>query len=254
MSADVPGGPVDDPPYDVSACYYDLLANRRGASALPSVPFFTGLACAGMDVLDIGAGTGRVALAVAPLVSTVYCLEPSPAMRVALLTKLSAHAELQERVTVLGMSAPQFTLQRRFHYAYLAGVMQFISSEQRPALFRALADHLYRDATLAMDMVDGTGDLDWAEVLVGECAVGDSRWSVHCSGERIGPMRTRMRMTYRTYLRGELVAEEREVRERQFHRPDEIRVELEAAGFRITGGSVAGQAQDDGGAIVASRR
>ena len=63
--------------YERSAHLYDLFDTK------PNVAFFACYAREAGDVLDIGAGTGRIAIPVAEQGVKVYAVEPSPAMRVA---------------------------------------------------------------------------------------------------------------------------------------------------------------------------
>jgi SAM-dependent methyltransferase len=244
--------------YDVSAFYYDLLAALQGDDALPSVSFFAGFARPGGSVLDVGAGTGRIALAMAAIGANVYCLEPSHSMRTALMSKLAERSDLWPRVTVLDARAPEFNLGRKFDYAFLAGVMQFIRTDERPLLFETLARHLHRGGTLALDMV-GEDERDWSDVLVGELLIGDCRYQVYCSGEAIGPERTSVRFRYRTSFLDSVIAEQVETREREMHRRADVAADLEAAGFAIIGAAghqagPTGQSDQDGGTMVAELR
>ncbi|MCK4413755.1 MAG: class I SAM-dependent methyltransferase [Candidatus Eisenbacteria sp.] len=61
---------------------------------LDTSPFFTQLA-EGVDaILDIGAGTGRIALALARDGHDVWCVEPSPTMLAVLKKKRAAQQKL----------------------------------------------------------------------------------------------------------------------------------------------------------------
>jgi SAM-dependent methyltransferase len=61
--------------YERSAHLYDLF------DAKPNVAFFGRYAREAGEVLDIGAGTGRIAIPLAGQGIRVYSVEPSPAMR-----------------------------------------------------------------------------------------------------------------------------------------------------------------------------
>lgn len=243
--------------YDAAAGYYDLFAAAQGTTVLPSLKFFAALVQPDQQVLDVGAGTGRIALAVAAKAGHVYCLEPSRAMRAVLLSKLAQRPSLRARLTVLPGGAPSFCLPARIHYAYLAGVLQYVSASDRPALFGTLAAHLHPGATLAMDMIGGQPGAGWPQRLLQEAVAGHCRYTLQCSAEPDGPSCLRMQLIYRTRLHGHVIAEDRAERIRHFHSPSETQADLLSAGFLIAGGSVAEPYRDDepaapdGGTLVA---
>lgn len=92
--------------YELVAGMYDLFAAAQGDAAPPRVSAFAELAQPGMRVLDVGAGTGQVALAVAEREADVHCVEPSASMRSALLVKLAQRPALWPRLTVSAGQAP----------------------------------------------------------------------------------------------------------------------------------------------------
>jgi SAM-dependent methyltransferase len=170
---------VDTDGYADVAGLYDLFAAAQGDSALPQVPPFTALAQPGTRVLDVGAGTGRVALAVAERRAHVWCVEPSASMRSALLAKLAGRRRLWPYLTVTAGSAPGLALTGVFDYAYLAGSLQFLSATDRRRTFVELAAHLRPGAPLALDMVEAepaVPRVDPAETVVAETEAGQCRY------------------------------------------------------------------------------
>ena len=81
--------------YERSAFLYDLFDRK------PNVDFFRRVAAGSASVLDVGAGTGRIALPLARDGHEVTCVEPSPAMRAVLVGKLRDKADLGGRVHIL---------------------------------------------------------------------------------------------------------------------------------------------------------
>jgi len=241
--------------YDAAAAYYDIFAASLGGAALPRVAFFADLAQPKTRVLDVGSGTGRIALAIAERSAEVYCLEPSPAMRAVLLSKLAARHRLHSLVTVLDRAAPVFRVDRRFDYACLAGVLQYIAVDQRPILWRTLREHMQPGGLLALDMVDDKVDSEWPERLVNDTCVGDCRYTLHCSGSANGRDQVIVRMGYRTWFDGQVVSEDLVERFRFIHRPVEVMAELEDFGFQVFDGSArhpsSGLPRADGGTLVA---
>src|SRR5262249_26290706 len=157
-----------------------------GEAALPSVAFFASLAQPNASTLDVGSGTGRIALEIAERGVEVYCLEPSPGMRAVLLSKLAARPHIKSRVTVLDGAAPVFRLGRQSDYACLAGVLQCIAVDQRRVLWHTLREHLRPGGLLALDMVDEAVATDMPEELVNDARIGDCRYTLHCSGSTTG--------------------------------------------------------------------
>lgn len=106
------------------AHWYDLLWNR-GETTPPELALLEPLARAAGHVLDFGAGTGRLALALAEAGVTVTCVEPSPAMRAVFLAKLAQRPHLFPRVTLLpdiAAAEPSVPV----GLAYLAGVIHHL--------------------------------------------------------------------------------------------------------------------------------
>jgi SAM-dependent methyltransferase len=248
----------NEDPYAFSAGYYDLFLT--GKDALPSVPFFAGLAKPGCRALEIGAGTGRVALAVAEQAASLYCVERSATMRAVLLAKLAGRPDLRERVTVLPGAAPTFTLGRRFDYAYLAGVLEHVPQDARPTLFGTLADHVEEGGTLALDMVLDDPVPDFGERVEAEVTVGECRYELSVAIKAETDDKARLRFIYRSYLGDELIAVEEIERDHMMHRPAGVLADLAAAGFEpVAGGALNGHTAGpadrlDHGSVIAVRR
>lgn len=243
----VPTGSGDA--YAEAAGYYDLFAAALGLAARPDAGAFAGFARPDDDVLDVGAGTGRVALAVAELGARVWCLEPSATMRVALLTKLAARPDLWPRVTVLPGAAPRFELGRQFDYAVLAGMMQFVAAADRPLLFATLRRHLRPDGRLALDMVDTEPVLEWDEIEVNQVHVGEWRYSLLVTARSVGPTSSRVTYCYRAERAGSQVDHVVE-RDRHHHLRPDVLADLTTAGFDGDAARDGG----DGGLLVCGAR
>jgi SAM-dependent methyltransferase len=238
-------------PYAFTPGYYDLF--RAHEDALPSVSFFADLTPPGADALEIGPGTGRLALAVAERARTLTCLERSATMRAVLISKLVLRPDLRSKVTVLRDTAPSFDLGRTFGYVYLGGVLEHVPPAERPTLFAAIAAHLEPGGLCAMDMVLRMPAPDQPERVMAEEDLGDCRYVLSAEAERLGPDLSRLRQTYRTYLRGELVATEVTERLHNMHRPEPVLKDLAAVGLHPAEGDGLAQATplpDDPGAVV----
>jgi SAM-dependent methyltransferase len=136
--------------YEKSAHLYDLFDQKE------NVGFFGRYASPGEEVLDVGAGTGRIAIPLAERGVRVVCVEPSPAMREQLRLKLTERPELDERVSVVAGDAASFDLKRTFPLAILSGTYDhFLDREERLASLRNIARHLQPTGILVFDVFLG---------------------------------------------------------------------------------------------------
>ena len=94
--------------YENSARFYDLF------DAKDNIRFFTRLASGLEEMLDVGAGTGRVDLPIAKSGVRVVCIEPSAAMRREFEAKLEAHPALRSLIELHAGDAASFVLKRSF--------------------------------------------------------------------------------------------------------------------------------------------
>lgn len=221
--------------YEAVAGMYDLFAAAQGDAAPPRVSAFADLARPGMRVLDVGAGTGRFALAVAERGADVHCVEPSATMRSALLVKLAQRPALWPRVTVSAGQAPGLGVDGPFDYAYLAGSLQFLDAAGRYATFTELAAHLRGGAILALDMVGGSPDLpvpDENDTVVAEAAIGRNRYLMTAAVVAASAQGVRIRYTYIVEEGGRRTVRTIE-RPRFFHDFNHVRADLNAAGFTV---------------------
>lgn len=244
-------------PYAISPGYYDLF-RAKSENALPSVSFFADLAPVGGSALEIGPGTGRLALAVAERVASLWCLERSPTMRAVLVAKLAQQPRLWSKVTVWDGAAPTFALGRQFDYVYFGGVLEHVAPDQRPVLFRTVADHVVPGGLVAMDMVLTEPAPDHPEKLMDEVSLGELRYTLSASATALGPDLSELRMTYHTYLGERLVATEPVRRLHHMHRQGPVLADLAAVGLLPADGDGDGivnvtNDQTDPGAVVVRR-
>ncbi|MCK4410057.1 MAG: class I SAM-dependent methyltransferase, partial [Candidatus Eisenbacteria sp.] len=136
--------------YERSARFYDLFDDRR------NIEFFSSCVRSAREVLDVGAGTGRIAVSLATKGARVWCVEPSPAMRAELEQKLDGEPALRERVTVLAGTARTFALDRTFEVCVLSGTFDhFVDRAERLASLTNIAKHLEPGGVLVFDVFLG---------------------------------------------------------------------------------------------------
>ena len=109
--------------------WYDLLWDRTSADQ-PDIAFLLERVRSGGTALEIGAGTGRIALRLAAQGVTMTCIEPSAAMRTVFLTKLAQQPALFSRVTLLPDDAATFHLPAPVPLIYATGVLHHWLSER----------------------------------------------------------------------------------------------------------------------------
>ncbi len=130
-------------PYALTAQYYDLLY----ASGAPNdLPLYHELASrqAG-PVLELGCGTGRVALALARAGHRVSGLDTSPAMLARLKAKLGDEpAEVRERLRLAEGSMERFSLAERFSLvlAPFRAFQHLLTIEAQQACLACIREHL----------------------------------------------------------------------------------------------------------------
>jgi SAM-dependent methyltransferase len=141
---------------DASAAQYDAIADLYDGYPgcyLEDIPFFLEEAGrAAGPVLEIGVGTGRLALVLAAAGVDVVGIDSSPAMLHVLARKRAQWPNLPGRVRALAADMRRFALRQRFPLAtipFRAFLYLLTRTDQRQAL-RAIRRHLLPDGRLLM--------------------------------------------------------------------------------------------------------
>jgi SAM-dependent methyltransferase len=185
--------------YERSAHLYDLFDTK------PNVDFFYHHAAQAGEILDIGAGTGRIAIPLARRGITVYCVEPSPAMRREFETKLQTDKNLRERITLIEGDAHSFAFGRTFPAAFLSGAFDHLLDDQeRSAALGNIGRHLHAGGCLLFDVFLGLmGDSPLAPA--GLVRVGGREIRRFVRGRVLPGGRKEIRLVFETYQDGALV-------------------------------------------------
>jgi SAM-dependent methyltransferase len=139
-----------DQGYEKSAHLYDRFDTKD------NIPFFLHYGRAAGEILDIGAGTGRIAIPLAEAGVKVFCVEPSAAMRAVFEVKLSQRSDLEKRITLIEGDAKGFDFGRTFSTAYLSGTFDhFLDDDERVASLLNIKKHLCVGGTLIFDAFTG---------------------------------------------------------------------------------------------------
>lgn len=136
--------------YEKAAHLYDLFDKKE------NIEFFYQYAKDAGEILDIGAGTGRIAITLAERGIKVYCVEPSPAMRREFLKKLSWNPEIKENINLIDGDASSFNFGRAFTVAFLSGSFDhFINDDERLLSLLNINKHLNPNGILVFDVFLG---------------------------------------------------------------------------------------------------
>jgi SAM-dependent methyltransferase len=139
--------------YERSAHLYDLFDDKE------NVDFFGHYAARAGEILDVGAGTGRIAIPLTERGIHLVCVEPSPAMRDQFRKKVDRRPDLRDRITLVPGDAASFRLERTFRAAFLSGTFDhFLDRAERLASLQNIARHLEPGGTLVFDVFLGLMD------------------------------------------------------------------------------------------------
>ncbi|MGH2460764.1 MAG: class I SAM-dependent methyltransferase [Chloroflexota bacterium] len=142
--------------YDAFARFYDL--DLEGCE--DDLTFWVQLARrTGGPLLEIGCGTGRVALALAKAGFSVVGVDVSPAMLAVARDKVAA-AGVARRVELVRADALDLKLDRRFPLAFVAlnSFGHFSESDEPARALERIGEHLEPGGLLALDLTNPTPD------------------------------------------------------------------------------------------------
>jgi SAM-dependent methyltransferase len=153
--------------YKKSAHLYDLFDQKD------NIEFFYHYASRAERALDVGAGTGRIAIPLAERGLEICCVEPSPAMRTEFEKKLTARPDLLDKIQLIPADAASFEVNMLFPVAFLSGCFDhFVNQEQRRASLENIHRHLTLGGVLVFDVFLGLMN-DKPLSPAGEVIVGD---------------------------------------------------------------------------------
>jgi SAM-dependent methyltransferase len=197
--------------YEQVAEYYDLMAVERWRQLGPvagSTP--SNVASSAGPLLDLGAGTGLMTVALADALpdASIVAVEPSRAMRTALIARLVTRGELPGRITVVPAPFSEAVMPPRLCGAVALGMLGHLTHDERRTLWRALAERLMPGAPAAIEIQPPDRPVAVPRARFTRIRLGEHEYEGWAQAEPIGRDRLRWTMTYRT-LRGEQVVDER---------------------------------------------
>ncbi|MGF6888661.1 putative O-methyltransferase YrrM [Nocardia sp. GAS34] len=188
--------------YAAAAEFYDLMATPYVASVEPALTaLLAGVDTLAGPVLEIGAGTGLSTMMVADAVpdARIVAVEPAPAMRAVLLSRLASRKDLRERITVLPTGFLDSELPAHCAAVVALGVIGHFDAATRPRVWRAIATALAPDGEAVVE-VQRPGRVEVsAERRYTQPRVGLLRYEGWSRAEPVDAESLIWHMTYRTY-------------------------------------------------------
>ncbi|WP_280235085.1 class I SAM-dependent methyltransferase [Nocardia cyriacigeorgica] len=177
---------TNNDPYALSAEFYDVMAAPHWElKRAVLVEALTGSGPITAPIIDIGAGSGLSTMTIAETVPEVpiHAVEPSAAMRAALVSRLLAHPDHAARVTVHPEIAEKVALPETLGAAVLFGVIGYLDRPARQQLWARLRDRLTPQAPIVVEYMPLDRPQPVPEMMIANQRIGQRDNEVHISGE-----------------------------------------------------------------------
>jgi precorrin-6B methylase 2 len=181
---------VEPDHYIQSAEIYDILSEPHWAARRPSVaqalarmmPSGAGL------VLDIGAGTGQCVKTIADTLpqARIHAIEPSGSMRIGLMTRVLADADLRRRVTVHPTAFEDALLPPNLDGVIICGCIGYFDKPARSRLWKRIAAGLAPSGTVLVDVMPVQEPCAVPHTRVASVPVGEHRYDIWLRGTPMG--------------------------------------------------------------------
>lgn len=201
--------------YDaISASWYDLFQPPTDPQEQQRVDFFRSFIQPGHLALDIGAGTGLIALPLALNGVFVSCIENAEAMRHALLIKAAQEPSLLPRLDLIAADAADFNLTASFHLIYACWMFHNLSPDKRRRFLQQVTAHLRPEGHFIL-ATSTTPPQPMPLTLFRQVQVGQTYYRLYMAQQVLDEHKYEMRFVYETQ-RGEII-EQNEVYSQGYH-------------------------------------
>ena len=193
-----------DPYGQATAEFYDLLETAMWDTfGLQMLDVLATVDPADGPVIDVGSGTGigLAYLRAAVPGASLYAIEPSKAMRVALHTRLAEFTELREQTTVIPTRFGEAPLPARSSAMVLSALIGHLTDEERTRLWSYIAECMPPGAPVVVGVLLPERPVHADLVKYRERAVGDLVYEGWQSGVPLDDRRMMWTMTYKVVHR-----------------------------------------------------
>ncbi|MFX0182365.1 MAG: class I SAM-dependent methyltransferase [Candidatus Hodarchaeota archaeon] len=218
---------VVDKGYEKAAHLYDLFDTKD------NIDFFYHYGKEAKSILDIGAGTGRIAIPLAEKGVNVVCIEPSPAMRHEFNKKLKNNPNLNKLITLIASDAQSFKLNDLFSAAFLSGSFDhFSDEEERISVLNNINNHLKLGGKLVFDIFIGFMR-DSPLSLVDTIKRGELEYQRFIENRILPRNKINVRLIYKIIKKGKLIEEIEQKSSASIITRNQVHKLLEKTGFKI---------------------
>lgn len=136
--------------YEKVSHLHDIFDNKDNIS------FFLHYAEKKESILDVGAGTGRIAIPIAEGGIKVYCVEPSPAMCREFKRKISWKREIEDNIILINSDASSYKFRKVSPLVVLSGTFDhFLDDNERISALENIHRHMEPGGKLIFDVFIG---------------------------------------------------------------------------------------------------
>jgi len=218
--------------YRSASKFYDLFGSKR------DLAFYRDVACqSGTEALELGVGTGRVAIALAHAGIQVLGLDSSTHMLQLAREKLAKESEgVQRRVTLILGDMRDFDLKRSFPFIYLPASTfdHNLTHDDQHRVLRCVHTHLRPSGRFAFDLdqTPETPDRTW---WIDRHELKGDRMVVRSVFKRRDEQQCRLHLDlfFDVYADGKLVERYHEYGETAILSKDDVVAPLNEAGFHV---------------------
>lgn len=186
-------------PYAQSAEFYEVMAIPHwDMKREVLVSALTACGAVTEPVLDIGAGTGLSTTTIADTIPDVaiHAVEPSAAMRAALVSRILGRGDLVDRVTVHPVNVEEVHLPDRVGAAVLMGVIGFLDRQARQRFWENLRPRIAPGTPVVVEVMAIDQPMPLPEMTIAQQRIGTRQNEVRISGQPVDSDAERWTMRY----------------------------------------------------------